>query len=102
MILYDSKNVWNPYLYLYLYRPTLGTFIARVLITHVDDLLFSVNELNKFFPALPDKLAEVENLSSRVPIRTNMSDSIMRIKDMIEQTRDMANRVSTGTEHVWI
>ncbi|KAI4872935.1 hypothetical protein NFI96_023621 [Prochilodus magdalenae] len=77
--------------------------------SNMDNILNSVNktlnELNKVFPTLTDTLAEVETQSSRVPDRTNLSDSIMRIKDIIKSTRDMANRVRgpilfSGNSHI--
>ncbi|XP_060735469.1 laminin subunit alpha-3 [Tachysurus vachellii] len=65
--------------------------------SNVDNILNGVNktldELNYSFPNLTDTLAKVENQSSRLPSRANMSDSIMRIKDMIERTRELANTI---------
>lgn len=55
----------------------------------------SVDTLNKFFPNLTDTLAEVENQWTEMPSRANMTDNIMRIKDIIERTRELANTVST-------
>ncbi|XP_026792120.3 laminin subunit alpha-3 [Pangasianodon hypophthalmus] len=77
--------------------------------SNVDNILNSVNktldELNKFFPNLTDTLAEVENQSSRLPSSANMSASIMRIKDMIERTRELANTIRgpillSGESHI--
>ncbi|KAL0160422.1 hypothetical protein M9458_044147, partial [Cirrhinus mrigala] len=45
------------------------------------------------FPSLIDKLNEVENQSKHLPSSANISSSIQRIKDLIEQTRDAANRI---------
>ncbi|KAI5626541.1 laminin subunit alpha-3-like, partial [Silurus asotus] len=65
----------------------------------------TLNRLNTFFPNLTDTLAEVENQSSRLPSRANMSDSIMRIKDMIKRTRELANTIRgpmlfSGESHI--
>ncbi|KAK3533777.1 hypothetical protein QTP70_027346 [Hemibagrus guttatus] len=77
--------------------------------SNVDNILNSVNktldELNKSFPNLTDTLATVKNQNSRLPNRANMSDSIMRIKDMIERTRELANTIRgpilfSGESHI--
>lgn len=53
-----------------------------------------MTELDQSFPSLIDKLQEVENQSEHVSVPANMSSNLQRIKDLIEKTRDMANRVS--------
>ncbi|XP_058615588.1 laminin subunit alpha-3 isoform X2 [Onychostoma macrolepis] len=63
--------------------------------SNLNDLLDGVNktltELDQSFPSLIDKLNEVENQS--MPSSANISNSIQKIKDLIEQTRDAANRI---------
>ncbi|XP_076880257.1 laminin subunit alpha-3 [Brachyhypopomus gauderio] len=75
----------------------------------MDGILNRVNktlsELHTLLPLLPDTLAEVEGGSRLVPSRTNMSDSIMRIKDMIKESRDMVNIIRgpvlfSGDSHI--
>ncbi|XP_066503910.1 laminin subunit alpha-3 isoform X2 [Hoplias malabaricus] len=75
----------------------------------VDSILISVNstlnELSNVLPNLTETLADVENQSSQVSIRANITDSIMRIKDSIENTRNMANQIRgpilfTGDSHI--
>ncbi|KAG1945758.1 laminin subunit alpha-3 [Pimephales promelas] len=65
--------------------------------SNLDDLLDGVNktltELDQSFPSLIDKLHEVENKSEQMPDSANISSSIQRIKNLIEQTRDAANRI---------
>lgn len=62
---------------------------------------FTVTDLDESFPSLINELNKVENQSWQVPGSANMSNSIQRIKDLIEQTRDAANRVSAhGRRHV--
>ncbi|KAK7126755.1 hypothetical protein R3I94_018067 [Phoxinus phoxinus] len=65
--------------------------------SNLDDLLDGVNktltQLDQSFPSLIDKLHEVENQSEKMPGSANISSSIQRIKDLIEQTRDAANRI---------
>ncbi|KAF4083188.1 hypothetical protein AMELA_G00137080 [Ameiurus melas] len=77
--------------------------------SNVDNILNSINktldELNKFFPKLTDTLAEVKNQSNLLPSRANTSDSIMKIKDMIERTRELANTIRgpilfSGESHI--
>lgn len=55
---------------------------------------FTVTGLDESFPSLINKLHKVENQSWQMPGSANMSNSIQRIKDLIEETRDAANRVS--------
>ncbi|XP_057181158.1 laminin subunit alpha-3 isoform X1 [Triplophysa rosa] len=65
--------------------------------SNLNNILSDVNktltELDQSFPSLIDKLQEVENQSEHVSIPANMSSNLQRIKDLIEKTRDMANRV---------
>lgn len=44
---------------------------------------------------LEDQVRHVEGLSKRVPpVGENMTESIRKIKDIIEETRNLVNRVS--------
>ncbi|XP_016317754.1 laminin subunit alpha-3 [Sinocyclocheilus anshuiensis] len=65
--------------------------------SNLNNLLDGVNktltELDQSFPSLIDKLNEVENQSEHMPSPANISNSIQKIKDLIEQTRDAANRI---------
>ncbi|KAL1251410.1 hypothetical protein QQF64_019206 [Cirrhinus molitorella] len=65
--------------------------------SNLNNLLDGVNktltELDQSFPSLIDKLNNVENQSKHLPSSANISNSIQRIKDLIEQTRDAANRI---------
>ncbi|KAK6302715.1 hypothetical protein J4Q44_G00270700 [Coregonus suidteri] len=59
----------------------------------MDDVDKSVKNLLKTIPSLQDKILEVEDLSSQLSPVTNVSDNIKRIKELIEQARDAANRI---------
>ncbi|KAK9967620.1 hypothetical protein ABG768_002006 [Culter alburnus] len=65
--------------------------------SNLNDLLDGVNktltDLDETFPSLINELHKVENQSWQMPGSANMSNSIQRIKDLIEQTRDAANRI---------
>ncbi|RVE61913.1 hypothetical protein OJAV_G00175350 [Oryzias javanicus] len=58
------------------------------------DMNQSVNQLIKIIPSLNDKIAEVENVTMRFPPVNNISDSIKNVKELIEQARDAANRIT--------
>uniref|UniRef100_A0A3B3BCN8 Si:ch211-241e1.3 n=1 Tax=Oryzias melastigma TaxID=30732 RepID=A0A3B3BCN8_ORYME len=58
------------------------------------DVNQSVNQLINIIPSLNDKIAEVENVTTRFPPINNISDSIKNVKDLIEQARDAANRIT--------
>ncbi|XP_031150036.1 laminin subunit alpha-3 isoform X3 [Sander lucioperca] len=59
----------------------------------LDDVDQSVKDLLKTIPSLNDKISEVENLTSQVSPFTNISEDIRKIKELIEQARDAANRI---------
>ncbi|XP_065101483.1 laminin subunit alpha-3 isoform X2 [Paramisgurnus dabryanus] len=59
----------------------------------LDDVNKTLAELDQSFPSLIDKLKDVQNQSKHASVPANMSSNIQRIKEMIEKTRDMANRV---------
>lgn len=61
---------------------------------HYRIIFFTVTQLDQSFPSLIDKLHEVENQREQMSGSANTSSSIQRIKDLIEQARDAANRVS--------
>lgn len=44
-------------------------------------------------PSLNDKISEVENLTSQFTPLSNITENIRKIKELIEQARDAANRV---------
>uniref|UniRef100_A0AAZ3PLT4 Laminin subunit alpha 3 n=1 Tax=Oncorhynchus tshawytscha TaxID=74940 RepID=A0AAZ3PLT4_ONCTS len=53
----------------------------------------TVKNLLNTIPSLQDKISEVEELSSQLSPVTNISENIKRIKELIEQARDAANRI---------
>uniref|UniRef100_A0A8C7TGI4 Laminin subunit alpha 3 n=1 Tax=Oncorhynchus mykiss TaxID=8022 RepID=A0A8C7TGI4_ONCMY len=53
----------------------------------------SMKNLLNTIPSLQDKISEVEELSSQLSPVTNISENIKRIKELIEQSRDAANRI---------
>ncbi|KAF0042389.1 hypothetical protein F2P81_005921 [Scophthalmus maximus] len=58
------------------------------------------NTLKKFktaFPVLTTNLQQVEALKRKAPPSANMTESIQRIKDVIEETRNFVNRLSIAT-----
>ncbi|TDH05750.1 hypothetical protein EPR50_G00125750 [Perca flavescens] len=59
----------------------------------LDDADQLVKDLLKTIPSLNDKISEVENLTSQVAPFTNISEDIRKIKELIEQARDAANRI---------
>lgn len=52
-----------------------------------------MKNLNTALPLLKDKITQVEALSVKAPPSGNMTESIRRIKDVIEETRNFVNRV---------
>uniref|UniRef100_A0A4W4GXF5 Laminin G domain-containing protein n=2 Tax=Electrophorus electricus TaxID=8005 RepID=A0A4W4GXF5_ELEEL len=78
-----------------------GSNIDRML----DDVDMTVKNLSNSIPSLLDKITQVESLSSQIDPNNNISSNINRIKELIEQARDAANRISipmkfTGSEYV--
>lgn len=57
----------------------------------------TVENLNRALPELHQKIAEVQDLSKRVPPAGNMAESIWRIKDVIEETRNYVTTPSLVT-----
>lgn len=53
----------------------------------------AVKNLLNTIPALNDKISAVENLTSQFSPVTSITDNIKKIKELIEQARDAANRV---------
>ncbi|KAG8014177.1 Laminin subunit alpha-3 [Nibea albiflora] len=53
----------------------------------------TVKDLLKTIPSLDDKISEVENLTSQFS-PGNITDNIKKIKELIEQARDAANRIA--------
>ncbi|XP_037643626.1 laminin subunit alpha-3-like isoform X2 [Sebastes umbrosus] len=71
----------------------------------LDDVDKSVKKLLDTIPSLDDKISEVENLTSQFSPISNISENIKKIKDLIEQARNAANRIVipmmfTGDGHV--
>ncbi|KAM8850161.1 laminin subunit alpha-3-like isoform 2-T2 [Spinachia spinachia] len=71
----------------------------------LNDVDETVKNLLKTIPSLDDKLSEMENLASDFPPLSNISENIKKIKDLIEQARDAANRIGIpmmfkGESHV--
>lgn len=52
-----------------------------------------MENLNRALPELHQKIAEVQDLSKRVPPAGNMTESMWRIKDVIEETRNYVTTV---------
>lgn len=52
-----------------------------------------MENLNRALPELHQKMAEVQDLSKRVPPAGNMTESMWRIKDVIEETRNYVTTV---------
>lgn len=55
--------------------------------------IFTVKNLLNTIPSLNDKISEVENLTSQFSPLSNISENIKKIKELIEQARDAANKV---------
>ena len=53
-----------------------------------------MRDLLNQIPTLEDKLSEMENLSSQFLPVSNITENIKKIKELIEQARDAANRVN--------
>uniref|UniRef100_A0A8C4YYG1 Laminin subunit alpha 3 n=1 Tax=Gadus morhua TaxID=8049 RepID=A0A8C4YYG1_GADMO len=60
----------------------------------MDEVDQSVRDLLNQIPTLEDKLSEMENLSSQFLPVSNITENIKKIKELIEQARDAANRVN--------
>lgn len=58
-----------------------------------DNVDQSVKDLLKTIPSLNNKISEVENLTSQFPGVSNITANIKKIKDLIEQARDAANKI---------
>ncbi|XP_067369206.1 laminin subunit alpha-3 isoform X2 [Channa argus] len=77
--------------------------VERLSLTNVntDDLLIdaeqTLNNLIESLPVLKSKLIKAEGLSRKVPLSANVTESIRRIKDVIEETRHFVNRLSIPT-----
>uniref|UniRef100_A0A3P8S8R3 Si:ch211-241e1.3 n=1 Tax=Amphiprion percula TaxID=161767 RepID=A0A3P8S8R3_AMPPE len=59
----------------------------------LNDVDQSVKKLLNTIPSLNDKISEVENLTSQFSPISNISENIKKIKELIEQARDAANRI---------
>ncbi|XP_036940486.1 laminin subunit alpha-3-like isoform X2 [Acanthopagrus latus] len=59
----------------------------------LDDVDRTVKNLLNTIPSLSDKISEVENLTSQFPPVSNITENIKKIKELIEQARDAANRI---------
>ncbi|KAL2101852.1 hypothetical protein ACEWY4_003613 [Coilia grayii] len=70
--------------------PDAGVSDLDELLNHTNDTL---QTLSNTFPTLNNMLRDVENISALAPPSGNMSDSMRRIRELIEQTRQMANAI---------
>ncbi|KAM9845354.1 laminin subunit alpha-3-like [Aulostomus maculatus] len=59
----------------------------------LDNVDKSVKDLLKKIPSLNDKISEVENLTSQFSPLSTITENIKKIKELIEQARDAANRI---------
>lgn len=71
----------------------------------LDDVNQTVNNLLNTIPSLTNKISTVESLTSQVSPINNISENIKMLKDLIEQARDAANKVTVpinfqGNGHV--
>uniref|UniRef100_H3DCP0 Laminin subunit alpha 3 n=1 Tax=Tetraodon nigroviridis TaxID=99883 RepID=H3DCP0_TETNG len=69
------------------------------------DVNQTINNLLQSIPTLNDKISEVKNLTSQFSQINNITGNIKKIKELIEQARDAANRIAipmkfSGTGHV--
>ncbi|XP_074492138.1 laminin subunit alpha-3 isoform X2 [Sebastes fasciatus] len=79
--------------------------VERITLTNVsgniDDMLGEADQalknLKAALPVLRDKITRVEALGAKVSPSDNMTESIRRIKDVIEETRNFVNRLSVAT-----
>lgn len=62
--------------------------------------LLAVKNLLKTIPDLNDKISAVENLTSQFLPMSNITENIKKIKELIEQARDAANRVRSHFVHI--
>ncbi|XP_078114223.1 laminin subunit alpha-3 [Sander vitreus] len=72
----------------------------RMGIPTVSDNLKKIRRVKNLMTALPvlkDKITQVEALSGKMPPTANMTESIRRIKDVIEETRNFVNRLPVAT-----
>lgn len=56
--------------------------------------VLAVDNLWKNISSLDAKMAEMENLTSQLSPMSNITENIKKIKELIEQARDAANRVN--------
>ncbi|KAM6918219.1 laminin subunit alpha-3-like [Xenentodon cancila] len=54
----------------------------------------SVNNFFKIFPSLTDKIEEVNKLNTQLSPISSISENIKKIKELIEEARDAANRIT--------
>lgn len=59
----------------------------------LDDVDKSVKDLLNTIPSLNNKISEVDNLTSQFAPINNITENIKKIKELIEQARDAANRI---------
>ncbi|XP_014845866.1 PREDICTED: laminin subunit alpha-3-like isoform X1 [Poecilia mexicana] len=62
--------------------------------TDLSEVDQSVKDLLKTIPSLNNKISEVENLTSGFSGLGNISENIMKIKELIEQARDAADKIA--------
>ncbi|KAJ8337031.1 hypothetical protein SKAU_G00382510 [Synaphobranchus kaupii] len=66
--------------------------------SNLDDVLSdvdkSVKNLTNIIPSLLDKISKIEDLTTQLSPMGNVSENIKRIKELIELTRDAANRIT--------
>uniref|UniRef100_A0A087XG25 Laminin subunit alpha 3 n=1 Tax=Poecilia formosa TaxID=48698 RepID=A0A087XG25_POEFO len=62
--------------------------------TDLSEVDQSVKDLLKTIPSLNNKISEVENLTSGFSGLGNISENIMKIKELIEEARDAADKIA--------
>ncbi|XP_057713314.1 laminin subunit alpha-3-like isoform X2 [Corythoichthys intestinalis] len=60
----------------------------------LDDVDQTVKNLMKSIPSLNDKISEVETMTSQFTPLKNITDNVKKLKELINQARDAANRIA--------
>uniref|UniRef100_A0AAX7W413 Laminin subunit alpha 3 n=1 Tax=Astatotilapia calliptera TaxID=8154 RepID=A0AAX7W413_ASTCA len=102
----STLNTQSAILLHFLFSPVFNALLENVyFFFSLTFLVFPVNNLLNTIPSLTNKISTVENLTSQVSPISNISENIKMLKDLIEQARDAANKVTVpinfqGNGHV--